>query len=123
MRLSRNIRAGVSVLALAAGIVSAGSLVFAAEKAKVVKIQVAASGEVLIDGEKAVPGMLQEKLAALSKASGEVWYYREKSEGPPPASALEIVQVVTQYELPLSLSTKPDFSDYVDEKGKVRKRK
>ena len=81
------------------------------------KISVLASGAILLDGQ---PGDLELLDAALERAKqdhGQVWYYRELAGAPPPAAGLAVIQRVVQRKLPISLSSKPDFSDWVDGQG------
>ena len=80
------------------------------------KISVLASGAILLDGQ---PGDLEQLDAALERAKqdhGQVWYYREATGAAPPAG-LAVIQRVVQCKLPISLSSKPDFSDWVDGQG------
>lgn len=81
------------------------------------KISVLASGHVLADGQAVELAQLAEKLQALQGANGAVWYYREPSSGDPPAQAMEVLKLVVQHKLRISISSKPDFSDYVDSQG------
>jgi hypothetical protein len=46
-----------------------------------------------------------------------VWYYREAAGGEAPAAAMEVMKMVAENRLPISLCSKADFSDYVDLKG------
>jgi hypothetical protein len=81
------------------------------------KISVLASGALLLDGQ---PGDLEQLDAALERAKqdhGQVWYYRELAGAPPAAAGLAVIQRVVQRKLPISLSSKPDFSDWVDGQG------
>ena len=81
------------------------------------KISVLASGAILLDGQ---PGDLEQLDAALERAKqdhGQVWYYRESAGAPPSAAGLAVIQRVVQRKLPISLSSKPDFSDWVDGQG------
>jgi hypothetical protein len=81
------------------------------------KISVLASGAILLDGQ---PGDLEQLDAALERAKqdhGQVWYYRELAGVAPPAAGLAVIQRVVQRKLPISLSSKPDFSDWVDGQG------
>ena len=41
-------------------------------------------------------------------------YYRENPAQEPPPSAMAAVKLVIKYRLPVSFSSKPDFSDTVD---------
>ena len=45
---------------------------------------------------------------------GEVWYYRDNPAQEPPPRAMAAVQLVIKYQLPVSFSSKSDFSDTVD---------
>jgi hypothetical protein len=84
---------------------------------EVVKITVRSSGSVLLDGRPITLPDLERRFKALKAADGTVWYHRENATrgGPPEASA--VVRLIIKYKLPIRLSTKPDFSDYVDERG------
>ena len=86
------------------------------------KISVLASGAILLDGQ---PADLEQLDAALQRAKqnhGQVWYYREAAGAQPPAAGLAVIQRVVQHKLPISLSSKADFSDWVDGKGVSRAR-
>jgi hypothetical protein len=53
-----------------------------------------------------------------------VWYYRENAAGEPPPVAQQVIQKVIDARLPISFSSKADFSDVVDpETGQSRPRK
>jgi hypothetical protein len=84
----------------------------------VVRISVLASGKMLLDGnESNVP----EVKSTLGKARSEravVWYYREGGKGEPP-QAMEVIKLVIENKLPISMSSKPDFSDYIDIKANL----
>jgi hypothetical protein len=83
------------------------------------------SKSVTFDGAPVTLEQLKLKLADLKKRNGAVWYYREAStgQGDPPPQALEVIQLIVDQKLPVSLSTKPDFSDVVDDEGEVSPRK
>ena len=88
----------------------------------VLKVSVLASGAVLLDGQ---PVSLEELQAQLENAKPErpvVWYFREAAGGEPPAEAMQVMKMVVDNRLPISLSSKPDFSDYVDMKGRAHPR-
>src|SRR4030095_7711368 len=75
---------------------------------------VLSSGRILLEGKKA-PQKAQW-------ARSPIWYYRESGKGQPPIEAIEIVKLVVAHKLPISLSSKPDFSDYMDDEGHSRPR-
>jgi hypothetical protein len=92
-------------------------------KNPVLRIRVLTSGKVLLNGKE---GNLPDVKRALEKARSEktvVWYYRESNKGEPPQQAMEVIQLVIENKLPISMSSKPDFSDYIDDKGQSHPRK
>ena len=66
---------------------------------------------------------MRRALEKVKAKRGTVWYYRESGKGEPPAQAIEVFKLIVENKLPVSLSTKPDFSDYVDENGQAQPRK
>ena len=89
----------------------------------ILKIQVFKTGKVKADGAEISLTELAKKLDLLKEKRGVVWYYREAVSEEPPPQATEIVKMIIERKLPISMSSKPDFSDYTDEKGKSRPRK
>jgi len=87
-----------------------------------IKISMLASGEVLLDGHAADSEAFDAVLEKVKQERGQVWYYREAAGAPPSAQALALIQSVVRHKLPVSLSSKPDFSDWVDGKGVSRPR-
>jgi len=84
---------------------------------------VLSSGRILLEGKKATLARVKKALAKAQSARSAVWYYRESGKGEPPTEAIEIVKLVVAHKLPISLSSKPDFSDYIDDEGHSRPRK
>ena len=83
----------------------------------VLKISVLASGALFLDGSPIELDQLAEKLEAAKNEKATVFYYREAAAGNPPAQAMAALQLVVKNKLPISLSSKSDFSDWVDAKG------
>ena len=81
------------------------------------RISVLASGEILLDGKTASIAQVKRALEKMKAERSMVWYYRESGRGEPPEQAIELFKLIVENKLPISLSTKPDFSDYVDENG------
>ena len=81
------------------------------------RISVLASGEILLDGKTASIAHVKRALEKMKAKTSMVWYYRESGRGEPPEQAIELFKLIVENKLPISLSTKPDFSDYVDENG------
>jgi len=57
-------------------------------------------------------------LRELSKEKGEVWYYREAPETEPHPNAMKVLSAIVDQNLPVRLSSKPDYSDSIDDKGR-----
>jgi hypothetical protein len=89
----------------------------------ILKISVLSTNSVLLNGKEVGPDELSEALSEAEKLNGVVWYYRENPGGEPPPAASQVIQMVIDKKLPISISTKPDFSDYVDENGNAKIRK
>ena len=86
------------------------------------KVSVLASGAILLDGEPVEPSELESAFGRAQKEDGAVLYYRESAQGAAPPQALEVMQLVVKYRLPISLCSKPDFSDYIDRYGQSHPR-
>jgi hypothetical protein len=81
------------------------------------KISVLANGAILLDGQPADLEQLDAALQRVKQNHGRVWYYRESAGAQPPPAGLAVIQRVVRHKLPISLSSKLDFSDWVDGKG------
>ena len=86
------------------------------------KISVLASGSVLLDGEPTGLDNLAQAIHDAEPATDSVLYYRENAANEAPAVSGEVMKLVIAKKLAVSLSTKPDFSDYVDALGRTRPR-
>lgn len=77
-----------------------------------------ADGRITVDGAPATIESLRVALKRLAEQKGIVWYYREagKTEGPPESA--EVIRSVIENQLPVRLSTRPDYSDSVGPDGK-----
>lgn len=76
-----------------------------------------ASGTVQLDSRPTTIHSLDQELRKLKADNGVVWYHRENPASEPPPQGAAVIQFIIKHQLPVSMSTKPDFSDYVDEKG------
>ncbi len=99
----------------------AGASAVAAEP--VAKVSVLSSGKVLLDGKPTTMAALDAALGSLAASKGVVWYYREDAEAAePPAASIEVIELVIKHRLPISMSTRPDFSDAVGADGQPHPR-
>ncbi|WP_257385969.1 hypothetical protein [Tahibacter caeni] len=94
-----------------------------AQEPPVARVAALASGELRLNGTTISLTGLDEALNRLQQEKGVVWYYRENAQSDPPEQAMSALELVMKHRLPVSLSTKPDYSDYVDENGHSRPRK
>lgn len=84
----------------------------------VVKVKVSQAGQIELNGTVVSLGQLRYALTKHKEADGVVWYYRERPEEPPPAAAEKVIGLIVDAQLPVRMSSKPDFSDYIDADGK-----
>ena len=88
----------------------------------VARIGVSATGEIFLDGARTTLDALRQELALLRARNGVVWYHREAAGGDPPPQAMAVIQLVIEHRLPISMSSRPDFSDVVHPDGSVAPR-
>jgi hypothetical protein len=86
------------------------------------RVTLTAAGEIFYENERVTLPQLEGRLRKLEQENGVVMYYRANPAGDPPAGAREVFETLVAAELPISLSSKPDFSDYIDEDGNSRPR-
>jgi biopolymer transport protein ExbD len=89
-----------------------------ADPRKVLKIAISASGEITANGRPTTIEALIPILRELAKEKGEVWYYREAPEAEPHPNTMKVLSAIVDYNLPVRLSSKPDYSDSIDDKGR-----
>ena len=94
-----------------------------AQTTRRVEVQVNSAGEIRVDSVLVSLDQVDKRFAKLAGEGGEVWYYREAPLGEPPPNAMRVIELVVKHRLPLSMSSKPDFSDYIDENGQSQPRK
>ena len=88
-----------------------------------VEISVLQSGKILLDGTESSIAQVEQRLAQLKSEGGTVWYYREAGQQGPPREAMQVMKLVAENGLPITLSSKADFSDYIGEDGQSHPRK
>jgi biopolymer transport protein ExbD len=89
-----------------------------ADSRKVLKIAITASGQITADGRRTTIEALIPTLRELAKNKGEVWYYREAPEADPHPNAMKVLKAIVECDLRVLLSSKPDYSDFIDDKGR-----
>jgi len=93
------------------------------ESSSSLKISVLKDGSILANGKATSMPELDRELVSLKKSGGTVWYYRESGQREPPHQAMEVIKLVADKSLPITLSSKSDFSDYVGQDGQSHPRK
>jgi glycine cleavage system regulatory protein len=86
------------------------------------KISALASGALLLNGRAVDLASIEAEFKRLQAEDGVVWYYRENPRSEPSPAAIEVIQLIIQYRLPISFSSKSDFSDYIDENRRSQPR-
>ena len=95
------------------------SVVFAAPPANapVLRVSITRDGQIAADGRPVSMPMLDSVLGNLKAAQGVVWYYHEAPGRRPSiqekAATSVVLSLILHHQLPLRLSTQPDFSDVV----------
>src|SRR5579864_590282 len=87
--------------------------------ARITKIKVNRYGVILLNDEAVTIEALKDSLAKVGQSAGSaVWYYRDNPAGEPHPNAMLVLQAIVDAKLPVRLSTKPDFSDFVGADGR-----
>lgn len=90
------------------------------EKTPIVRLSVLKSGTILLDGKESNLPEIKKALGKAKLDNAVVWYYRENGKSEPPPQAMEVIELIIEHNLPISMSSKSDFSDYIDDKGQSR---
>jgi hypothetical protein len=86
--------------------------------AHIAKIKVKRDGVIVLNNDTVTLEQLKTSLSKLSQSAGSaVWYYRENPAGEPHPNAMLVLQAIVEAKLPVKLSTKPDFSDFLGPDG------
>jgi hypothetical protein len=93
----------------------------------VIYIAVSRAGEVVsVNDESVAPADLPARLADLKTSAQAVWYYREQATSDPTddewAKMRAVLDAIMATQLPISFSSRADFSDYVDGNGNSQPR-
>jgi len=93
-----------------------------AQSSPVARVSALASGRLLLNGSPAELAVIEAEFQRIQKSHGAVWYYRENPQADPSPQAMAVIELVVQYGLPISMSGKPDFTDYIDGNGRSHPR-
>lgn len=106
-------------LLLLAALVATG---VGAQGAGIARISVLSNGSLYLNGKPTDLRSIESELQRLKQVKGTVWYHRDNPQAEPPKEGMAVVDMIIQHRLPVSMSTRPDFSDYVDSQGRSRPR-
>ena len=90
---------------------------------KVMQISVLASGTVLLNRQIATIPEVKRALSRAKARRQNIWFYREGGKGDPAAAAIELFKFIVENQLPVSISSRADFADYLDAEGRSQPRK
>jgi hypothetical protein len=90
--------------------------------ANVAQVGAYKDGRITLNGRDVSIEEIRGAFAELSRNNGAVWYYREAADSEPHPNAMLVVEAIVNAQLPVSMSTKSDFSDVVLPDGTVRPR-
>lgn len=88
----------------------------------VARVAVLAGGELRLDGKAVSLDELDRALEKLPK-NGTIWYFRENPLEEPTAQAMATLERVMRHRLPISFSSRADYSDYIDDQGLAHPRR
>ncbi len=86
---------------------------------EVLKSAVTRNGKVTANGKPTTTEALDSICRDLAGHKGEVRYYREAPKEEPHPIALKILDIIIRYKLPGRLSSKSDYSDAINQRGRV----
>ena len=89
---------------------------------RILKVIVAEDGRINLDGTAVSLQALRDEFAAVAGTEATVWYYRANGTEEPSEEAMQVIQAVMDNQLPISLSSEPDFSTVVAPDGSVEPR-
>jgi hypothetical protein len=88
----------------------------------VIHVQSLRSGVITVDGKPVTLSELSVALAQIKTKNGTVLYYREGPNQEPTEHQFEAFKEIMAARVPISFSSRPDFSDFIDENGHSRPR-
>jgi hypothetical protein len=82
-------------------------------KNEILRVSVYKTGEIRADSKTVSLQELDGLLEANAGKSGVVWYYREAGTEEPPPQAMQVLNLIVKHKRPVSMTSKPDFSDTI----------
>jgi hypothetical protein len=94
----------------------------AAQMTSIARVTALADGRLLLNGQPSSLAAIEDEFKRLQAAKGAVMYHRENARSEAGPVAMSVIDLVKKYGLPISLSSKSDFSDYIDASGQSHPR-
>ncbi len=76
----------------------------------------------MLDGQRVDLAQLDSRLSQANSSQDQLLYYKQERGPEESPQSMEIMKLVVKHKLPISFSTKDDFSDYVDRFGQTHPR-
>jgi biopolymer transport protein ExbD len=86
-------------------------------KAEVMKVKVFVDGRITAYDKEVNLDDLDKQLSLLKESEDVVWYYREAGNQEPHPNAMQIMELIVKHGIPVTFSSKADFSDYIGPDG------
>jgi biopolymer transport protein ExbD len=80
----------------------------------VIKVYIDHSGVIFTDNQQTTLNELDIKIKALKDKQGTVYYSRDNFAGDPPKEAMEVIDVIAKYELPIKFYIDKEFTQVAD---------
>jgi hypothetical protein len=93
------------------------------EAMELIHVQSLRSGVIKVDGNPVTLAGLSTALAQIKAKKGAVLYYREGPKQEPTEHQREVFEEILSARVPISMSSKPDFSDVIDAVGHSKPRR
>lgn len=113
MAVATGLISGVLILVLFFAV----AVAFDLGEGPVAQVRVSRAGQVELNGNRVTREQLSAALARLADQGGRVQYYGEGWDEPMSEEAAKVFKVVVDAQVPIQLSSKPDYSDYVGPDG------
>jgi len=97
-------------------------LSLAVQAQPIARVSALSDGRLLLNGQPSSLAAIEAEFKKLQAAKGSVMYHRENARSEAGPEAMSVIDLVVKYGLPISLSSKSDFSDYIDANGQSQPR-
>ena len=75
-----------------------------------IKIYVEQDGKIIADGNDISLNALDSSLSKIKESNGVVYYSRANAQGEPPEQAMQVMELIVKYSLPVKMFTDKTFT-------------